>query len=401
MKILHTSDWHIGRKLYDKSFDETLPAFFSWLKNTIVDENIDVLIVAGDVFNNPFPSTSSLSLYYKTLYDFSQTNLKHIIITGGNHDSISTLNAPKELLNVLNISVIGGYAGSIDDFIIEIKENEDTKLVVCAVPFLRERDVRTSFSGNDYKERIKQISDGISKFYAEVAEKVNHFKQKNIPIVATGHLFVNDINEMPDDEKDLFVGGLQQVSFSQLPIFFDYFALGHIHKPYKIGGKENVRYSGSPVHLNFGEYKNKSQVVIVDFDKNIDINVKYVPIFRELVRFQGSYLDVKQKIEDFETTSELKPWADIEIIEPKQNLLLEKNLSDLKENTEKLEILRYKYTFTDIETEIERKFEKNTDLRDLKPEQIFNSLLENVDEDQQDEIKSTFNELLNNMLEVE
>lgn len=401
MKILHTSDWHIGRKLYDKSFDETLQEFFKWLKDTIMEQKIDILIVAGDIFNNPFPSTSSLSLYYNTLYELSKTSLKQIIITGGNHDSISTLNAPKELLNILNISVIGGYTDNIDEFIIEIKENNETKLVVCAVPFLRERDVRTSFSGNNYKERIKQISEGISNFYNEIAQKANYFKDKNIPIIATGHLFVNDISEMPDEEKKIFIGGLQQLSFKQLPQFFDYFALGHIHKPYKIGGLENVRYSGSPIHLNFGEKNNKSQVVIVDFSKKMIIQIIYVPIFRELLRFKGNFIEVKEMLEKFEPKSDLKPWADIEIIEPKQDLLIEKKLNDLKNNTEKLEIIQYKYIFTDIEKEIENKFEKNTNLKDLKPEQIFNSILENVEENQRKEIILTFNELLNSKLEIE
>jgi len=401
VKILHTSDWHIGRKLYDKSFDETLPVFFDWLKKTIEEEKIDVLIVAGDVFNNPFPSTSSLSVYYKALYELSKSNLKHIIITGGNHDSISTLNAPRELLNILNISVVGGYADNLDDLIIEIKENSETKLVVCAVPFLRERDVRTSFSGNNYSERIKQISDGISSFYSEIAKKVEHFKEQNIPIIATGHLFVNDLKEMPDDEKKLFIGGLQQLSFNQLPQFFDYFALGHIHKAYKIGGLENVRYSGSPIHLNFGERKNKSQVIIVDFSEKVDIQVKKVPIFRNLVHFKGSFVEVSEMIKNYEPNTELKPWADIEIVEEKQNLLLEKELLNLKNSTEKIEIIRYKYTFTDIENEIEQKFKKNTNLKDLKPEQIFETILENVEENDRDEISNTFKELLNSKLEKE
>lgn len=401
MKILHTSDWHIGRKLYDISFDDTLHEFFKWLKATIVEQKIDVLIVAGDIFNNPFPSTSSLSLYYNTLYELSKTALKHIIIIGGNHDSISTLNAPKELLKILNISIIGGYTNNIDDFIIKIEENNETKLVVCAVPFLRERDVRTSFSGNNYKERIKQISEGISNLYNEVAKKTSVFKDENIPIIAMGHLFVNDISEMPDKEKEIFIGGLQQLSFKQLPQFFDYFALGHIHKPYKIGGKENVRYSGSPIHLNFGEKNNKSQVVIVDFSDKIDIQVKYIPIFRELLHFKGTFFEVNQMIQNFEPKSLLKPWVDIEIIEPKEDLLIEKKLNDLKNNVEKIEILRYKYTFTDIEKEIENKFEKNTNLKDLKPEQIFNSILENVEENQREEMKQTFNELINNKLNFE
>ncbi len=401
MKILHTSDWHIGRKLYERSFDETHTYFFNWLTETINQNKVNVLVVAGDIFNNPFPSSSSLSIYYKALYNLSKTCLKHIIITGGNHDSISTLNAPKELLNVLNISVIGGYSGNLDEMIIEITDKKNKpQLVVCAVPFLKERDVRTSVSGSDFKDRISQISFGIQEFYAKIAEKVQIYSQKNIPIIATAHLFINDIKEMPDDEKKYFVGGLQQISFKNLPQIFDYFALGHIHKPYKIGGNENIRYCGAPVHLNFSERKNKSQVILIDFNDRNETKIEkiFIPIFRQLVRFDGTFSEVAEQISQFSATSELKPWAEINITEKTIDPLIDKKIAKLRDEAENIDIIKYQYKFTEVENELEKKFEQNVNLKDLKPEQIFDALLENVDENEKIEMQSTFNELVNDKL---
>ncbi len=400
MKVLHTSDWHIGRKLYENSLDRTLSYFFKWLKNIIVNKEIDVLIVAGDIFNNPFPSSSSLSLYYRVLYELSRTNLKHIIITGGNHDSVSTLNAPKDLLEVLNISVVGGFTGNYDDLIIEIKENNKIQLVVCAVPFLRERDIRKSFSGNDFKERVKQVSAGISNFYEEIGKRILKYKEKNIPVVATGHLFVNDISQMPEQEKELFIGGLQQISYNQIPDYFDYYAFGHIHKPYKIADKENVRYCGSPIDLNFSERNFKNLIIIVDFKEKTEITPVEVPVFRELVHFKGTFNEVKKEIENYQNKSELNAWADIDIIEEKTDPAIEVKLNNLKENTKNIEIIKFKYIFKDVETDIENKFRKNINLKDLQPTDVFDSLLEmeNLVEKEKESLKETFNDLLSNYL---
>lgn len=402
MKLLHTSDWHIGLKIETKSLDETLAHFFLWLEKTIIDKNIDVLVVAGDIFNNPFPSNSALSLYYKTLYKLSQTNLKNIIITGGNHDSASTLNAPNDLLNEMNITVIGGMPENVEDLIIEVKNEDKIEMVVCAVPFLREKDVRLSVSGADYSERIKFFGDGIAKFYSQVGEKVEKYKQANIPVIVTGHLFVNDVKEMPDDINKLYVGGLQQLSFSQLPDVFDYIALGHIHKPMKVGARENVRYSGSPIAMNFGENNNKNQVVIVDFsDEKPKIEVEFIPVFRNLVNFKGTYTEIDELISNYEDNKELKTWASVEIIEEKIDPLLEMKIQILRDISDKIEIVKLKYSYTDVQNEIENKFENNVSLNDLKPEQIFDYILDNVNVEDRENLRGTFNDLLNNHLNEE
>ncbi len=401
MKILHTSDWHIGRKLEDKNLDDTLPYFFDFLIETINAEKIDVLVVAGDIFNSPYPSNSSLKLYYETLNRLSNSCLRHMVVVGGNHDSVSTLNAPKELLATMNITVVGGVAPQKEDLIVEVKNNENqTELVVCAIPFLREKDVRNSTSGLDFVARIKQISEGIEEFYGEIANLTANFKNTQIPVVATGHLFVNDTSKLKIEEKELFIGGLQQLSLSQFPADFDYIALGHVHKPMRIGKKEHIRYCGSPIHQNFGEINNKCQVVIVDFDgKTPNVEIKYVPIFRELLPIKGTLQEVETKLKSFVRKSELMPWASIEIIEEKIDPLMEMRIDNLRNETSNIEIIKFRYTNSYIQNDIEKKFENNTSIDDLQPEDIFEKILEDVEDNEKNELLATFKDLINNHLE--
>ncbi|MEA3452585.1 MAG: exonuclease SbcCD subunit D C-terminal domain-containing protein [Bacteroidota bacterium] len=401
MKILHTSDWHIGRRLYDKSVDETIEYFFKWLKKTVIEQKIDVLLVAGDIFNNPYPSQSSLKLYYRTLFELSKTNLQQIIITGGNHDSVSNLNAPRELLSALNIVVIGGVSDKIEEMIIEVKnEQNNVELVVAAVPFLRERDIRTSGSGNSFQQRVEKISKGIEDFYNQISQQLSKYKKQNIPVIAMGHLFVNDVSDMSKEERELYIGGLQQISFKQIPNIFDYFALGHIHKPMRIGKRDNIRYCGSPIHLNFSEINYKSQVVVVNFNDNkIDIEQVFVPQFRDLLHLKGTFNEVYEQIINYSNKKELNAWADIEIIEQKQDLALDKKISALKEELQDIEIIRSRYIFTDIEKDIENRFEKNTNINDLKPIEVFEQVLQNANKEDREILKDTFVELVQNYLD--
>src|SRR5687767_8338581 len=132
MKILHTSDWHIGKRLHKMELKEDHKLFFEWLHTTIVEHEIDLLLVAGDVFDTAYPSQESLEIYYDFLAAITRTTCK-IIVTGGNHDSPHTLNAPRELLKYLNIQVVGG-SDSLESQIIPVyNDDREIELVVAAV----------------------------------------------------------------------------------------------------------------------------------------------------------------------------------------------------------------------------------------------------------------------------
>ena len=149
MKILHTADWHLGHRLHEHSQNEEQMLFLEWLENYIIDYKIDVLLISGDIFDTGTPSSQSLRMYYDFLIRLTKTTCQHIVITGGNHDSPGTLNAPKELLNALSIKVIGRSSEDISEEIFKLTVN-DEEIIIAAVPYLRDQDIRRAVAGETF-----------------------------------------------------------------------------------------------------------------------------------------------------------------------------------------------------------------------------------------------------------
>src|SRR5688572_2974528 len=177
MKVLHTSDWHLGKRLLHHERTEEHQHFLDWLLEIIRNEKVDALIVAGDIFDTGAPSNTALKQYYDFLRSLYLTGCKHVTITGGNHDSIATLNAPKELLKYFNIHVIGGVPENLEDEIIPLRDEiGEIKLVVCAVPFLRDKDIRLSIAGETAEEREQRIKTGICQHYKDLIPFIQDYK---------------------------------------------------------------------------------------------------------------------------------------------------------------------------------------------------------------------------------
>ena len=170
MKILHTSDWHLGRSLYGRKRYEEFSAFLDWLAQTIEDEKVDALLVAGDVFDTSTPSNRAQELYYRFLCRVAASCCRHVVVIAGNHDSPSFLNAPKELLRALNVYVVGSMTDDLADEVIPLLDcglqNEDSKtggntseiniqksVIICAVPYLRDKDLRTVEPGETMADK--------------------------------------------------------------------------------------------------------------------------------------------------------------------------------------------------------------------------------------------------------
>lgn len=398
MKILHTSDWHIGHRLYNKEREEEFNLFFNWLIEQINQNKIDLLLISGDIFDIAYPSNYALKLYYKTLYRLKNTSLKKIIITGGNHDSISTLNAPKDLLEVLDVSIIGGVSETINDEIIEIKNQDNkTELVICAVPFLRDKDIRKSTAGETYQERQKNLKDGIINHYKELADKTRHFKEQNIPVIAMGHLFMAG-SQTTDSERDIHIGNLGMVHASQFPDVFDYVALGHIHKPQIIGGNQFIRYSGSPLPLSFSEKTDKKQLILIETEnKNFTLKIIEVPTFRKLIYFNGTLNQVLNQINSYRSESDLAAWAEVTIQEPQYDISIQNNFEKFIENIDTIEILKYKILFDDQKQTLDKLYEEGTALKDLKEIDVFNKLIDEKQVANPELLQNTFAELLDNV----
>lgn len=274
LTILHTSDWHLGRRLYGRMRYEEFEAFLSWLQETISAQKVDVLIVAGDIFDTMTPSNRAQALYYEFLGKVSKLCCEHIVIVAGNHDSPTFLDAPSKVLKFLNVHVIGTACDDLNDEVLVLDAVDGTPhCIIAAVPYLRDRDVRGSHAGESADSKDTNVIKGIRAHYDEVAsiakarqEHLSDAHQRHIPIIATGHLFAAGSKTTEDDGvRDLYVGSLGQISADMFDECFDYVALGHLHVPQRVGGCEHIRYSGSPIAMGFGEAKQQKQVLLVEF----------------------------------------------------------------------------------------------------------------------------------------
>ena len=274
LNILHTSDWHLGRRLYGRMRYEEFEAFLRWLQDTISAQQVDVLIVAGDIFDTMTPSNRAQALYYEFLGKVSKSCCQHIVIVAGNHDSPTFLDAPSNVLKFLNVHVIGTACDDLSDEVMVLDDAAGAPhCIIAAVPYLRDRDVRGSQAGESADSKDANVINGIRAHYDGVAEiarakqaELAKIHQCQIPIIATGHLFAAGSNTTEDDGvRDLYVGNLGQISADMFDDGFDYVALGHLHVPQRVGGREHIRYSGSPIAMGFGEAKQQKQVLLVKF----------------------------------------------------------------------------------------------------------------------------------------
>jgi len=411
MKIIHTSDWHIGKKLYNIELEEDHKYFFEQLLEIIDNEQIDVLICSGDIFDNAFPSNSSLQLYYETLTRLSKSNLQSIVIVGGNHDSISTLNAPKQILETMNIHVIGGVPKiqnneiEENDFereIIKITNNKrELELIICAVPFLRERDIRKTYSGESFNDKMKLIAEGIENHYKKLSDMVFQYKEQNIPIIATGHLFAAGASNC-DSEREIYSGTLQKTSSLIFSQNFDYVALGHIHRPQIISGNKIIRYSGSPIPLSFSEYSDKKIVILIDIIGGKISEIKDIELkkYREYLRFKGTFSEIKSSILDYKNNFKTNAVAEIEILESKTNpsILHEAELFFSKINN-RIEVIHFTIQFADKIKGTDELFDTNVSIKDIDDTEVFLKRLEKEEIEDKEQLFSAYMELREEVLQ--
>ena len=281
LKILHTSDWHLGRRLYGRLRYSEFEAFLHWLQDTISAQQVDILIVAGDIFDTMTPSNKAQALYYEFLGKVSKSCCQHVVIVAGNHDSPTFLDAPSNVLKFLNVHVIGTACDDISNEVLILGDADNhPHCIIAAVPYLRDRDVRSSQAGESAQTKDANVIAGICAHYDNVATIAKAKQaalikehQRHIPIIATGHLFAAGGKTTDDDGvRELYVGSLGKVSADMFDEGFDYVALGHLHVPQRVGGRETIRYSGSPIAMGFGEAKQQKQVLLVQFGAVTDEN---------------------------------------------------------------------------------------------------------------------------------
>ncbi len=395
MKILHTSDWHIGKQLHKYDLNEDISLFFNWLIDLIKKENIDVLLVSGDVFDQANPSQAAYKQYYDLLKRFVNLDCK-IILTGGNHDSAAVLNAPAELLKAFDIRVIGGATEELTEMFVPVEKNNE-KIVVAAVPFLKDRDIRKSVAGETYATKIEQIKSGLRTYFTNINTHYSNHHADQV-FILMGHLYVQG-SEISDSEREIQIGnqaGVEANMFNGIPA---YVALGHIHKPQIISREHNIHYCGSPIPLSFSEREDRKRVnlILVEDNKVADVQMVPIPKYRNLMCFEGNLQEVEAKLNEYSEETPLISLAEIIVNEENESLERRQAFETLisSELGNNIEIVKSRLIFKSKTRGASDAFAVGTDVADVTPMEMFEKKLElQSGLENTEELKNAFREIL-------
>lgn len=318
MKILHTSDWHLGQNFYNKSRKNEHERFLQWLLEQVTEYDIDAIIVAGDIFDTSTPPSYAREMYNKFVVDSNKIGCQ-LVLLGGNHDSVSVLKETQQLLKYMGADVIPNTNEDHATQVVELKgKGGEVEALVCAIPFIRPRDVLTSQAGVSGVERQKQLGDAIKQHYKDVydaaVEKRDTFANRDtMPIIATGHLTAMGVKQS-DSVRDIYVGNLDGFAADGFPNA-DYIALGHIHRPQVVAKREHIRYCGSPIPLSFDELKSQKQVCVVEFvEGERTISQLSVPTFQLLAEIKGDLSEIESQLNQYIGLEEGQSvWLSIEV----------------------------------------------------------------------------------------
>ncbi len=395
MRILHTADWHLGAHLIERDRLAEHAAFVDWLIETLRAEKIDALLLSGDVFDAANPPQDAVALYFDFLKRLADLKTVKAIITGGNHDSASHLNAPRDLLRRFDVHVFGH--ASADTHV------DLGGCVVAAVPFLRERDLRQATAGETIATVHEQVRAAIRDHYAAQLTAARTLAQGR-PVIAMGHLTVLGATTS-DSERDIHIGNLGSVGAD---IFdgFDYTALGHLHRPQRVAGHETIRYSGSPIPLSFSEAADAKSVVILDLQnhspapillptkaldrqvnggRSIDIQTLPIPITRQLIRVKVARATLAADLENVPAGA----WAEVTVKLDAPEPDLDRQVREAAAG--RFEVLKVLADLPISETAPWQS--KAPTLHDLQPRDVFRELLTEK-QIEGDELSAVFDELL-------
>ena len=409
MRILHTADWHLGQTFYDN--DRTLEHefFLNWLLEVIDREQVDAVLVSGDVYDNSNPSNKAIGMLYgfiqRVSRDFPEVQL---IFTGGNHDSALRLEQPIPLLEDTNVRIVGCSKMNADktiryeDLIVRLQgKNGDNDVLCMAVPFLRLGDYPLTDAGTyDYEV-------GVKAYYKACFEAAKKQAIAGEPIIAMGHLHARGIKLDARDtaERDI-IGGIEMLSASDFPAELTYVALGHIHKAQRVGGLDHVRYCGSPIPLSFSEKDYKHQVLLVTIsDKLEEVKSIEIPKTTQLIQVPNKPLpfdlvmqaldDLQVKLQDETITTFVEVLVDVTQMTPNFIELIKEKFNFIQGKLVK--ITPAKLLDTQIEESDEPGFEY---LDQVKPMDFLTRILKQKNDG---EVKESYakklNEIINQLTE--
>jgi exonuclease SbcD len=390
MRLLHTSDWHLGQTLHN--FDRTYEhqRFLDWLLETIVAEQADALLIAGDIFDNSNPSAASQRQLYRFLQQARARSPRlDIVVIAGNHDSPGRLEAPGPLLEAHGTRVVGHVVrdgdGEIDleRMVVPLTGSDGAVKAWCvAVPFLRPGDVpRVAVEATDEGTPIDAYLSGIALLYQQAYELARSRCTNGEAILAMGHCHMVGGDSSPDSERRILIGGTEALPATMFDPSIAYAALGHLHLAQKVGKQEHLRYCGSPLPLSFAEIGYQHQVLRIDLDgdKAKDIVPLHVPRAVDLLRMPSQPAPLQQVIAELvgldlpDAPLHQQPYLEVRVLldgpEPSLRAQVEAALEGKPVRLAKIEPTRRVVTVAGTDTALSL-----DQLAQLQPDDIFQRL---------------------------
>jgi len=383
MKILHTADWHLGLNLYQSSLEADHQLFLDWFLETCVPAcKPDVLLIAGDIFDKANPPAYARHQYFTFLSRLLTAGIRQVIITAGNHDSPAMLEAPRELLQKLNIYIQGTPPQDGQDLFIPIRNRADEApaVMVAPIPYLRDQDLRLSGQEESLENVSQAVREGIQAYYQRVAIAGEPYRNRGIPLIVMGHLFAQGAM-VSDSEKSVQIGNLGAVAADCFPReAFSYVALGHIHKPQPVQQATHIWYSGSPIPLSFSERsQQKSLQLLTITGDSLQRESIAVPSFRDLLRISGNLESVAQRLQNLQHDKPLPAYLELSIEEETYHPTKGRDIADLinkmnQTRKEVFQILHYQYRFTRDQPPLSA-MTAETELESLQVSDVFTKKL--------------------------
>ncbi|WP_294342149.1 exonuclease SbcCD subunit D [uncultured Clostridium sp.] len=404
MRILHTGDWHLGKNLEGQSRMDEQERFLKDFIDIVKDNNIDLVIIAGDIYDSSNPPARAEKMFYDTLKKLSRDGERMTLVISGNHDNPDRLVAAGPLARDHGIVMVGtpksivpigeyGKNSVVDagEGYIEISINGE-KAVILTVPYPSEKRLNEVLydAMDDEEEKMKSYSDRIFTLFDGLKK---HYRKDTINLVTT-HIFAMG-SEESGSERSIQLGGSYVVDGSCFPKEAQYIALGHVHKPQIVPGTERrARYSGSPIHYNKKEISFTKKCFIIDVKAGepcnvTDIDLKvYKPI--EIWKCNG----VEDAIKKCEENKDRECWVYLEITTDRYIREDEiKMMKDLKKDI--LEIMPKITSLNSEEDDVESFKEKSFEdifrdfyfkEREVEPsDEVVNTLLSIISEEEDHE----------------
>lgn len=408
LRIFHTADWHLGHHLHGVSRQLEHQHFLDWLLDELHSRQVDVLIVAGDIFDSANPSSAAQSQLYEFLVKAkAQQPMLDIVLIGGNHDSASRLDAPSPILNALGVTVVGGLSrddqGNIDweHLLVPLTNATGEIKAWCgAMPFLRNADLPPGEQDND------PLISGIQSLYADLFERLQHKACNAESLILTGHCYMVNGAVSELSERKILGGNQHALPVELFPDAIAYVALGHLHLAQRVGANEHIRYSGSPIPLSFDESNYLHQIVQVDVISGQPVETIAIKIPRsvQLLRIPNGkdFAILLAVIEHLEGLSlddlplEQRPLLELRILldkpEPGLRQQIEEVIAKLPVRLLKISTAYSSSGNTLADINIEERLEE------LQPLDVFQRCYQNkYDQDAPDAMNALFNELVENL----